>query len=325
MATKKSMVKKKRAPKKAPKLQPAVETLTFVTPGEAPYSGTFYIDIAKAASEVNRRFYRQGRQWMVAGFSFLSTGTGAISVNKVPVSWVTSNSWEKTFRAWDRQQTEAIERSGVQSTVSKYRDFKVLIDNDHYAALQADGTPNILRPSDSDAVKYNEGEWDYSEVVIPHNTGIHGSKVERTLVMLGPDGSSTRSIVRGYRNSRAVPQSADPAEVGPEASFLTDMFDTDNIYDEVVTNATDQNDSPPYDRLNYPGDAGNASGTMVHGYTVLTSQTTGIEVGTMHGGCFPCGLIEIDWTPLGNYNLIIQVHMVPGNYRGYLAPPMTEM
>lgn len=331
MAAKKSMVKKKRSTKKAPKLQPAVETLTFATPADPQYAGTFYIDIAKAASEVNRRFYRQGRQWMVAGFTFLSPVSGSISVHKLPINWVTSNSWEKTFRAWNKQQMDAVERSGTQSTVSKYRDFKVFIDVDHYNASQIPAAPPaaaaypLLRPSDSAGTQYNEGEWEYSEIVVPHVGGAHGTKTEYKLTMLGADAADTRSIVRGYRNSRAVPEATSPEEVGPEASFLTDMFDLDNTYDELITNASDQNDDPPYDRTNYPGDVGNAPKSMVHGYANLTAQTTGIEMAQMQGGCFPCGLMEVSWNPSGSGNLFIQVHLVPGNYRGYLAPPMTEM
>jgi hypothetical protein len=60
---------------------------------------------------------------------------------------------------------------------------------------------------------------------------------------------------------------------------------------------------------------------------------TGTSIGGMtriKGGMFPCGLIRFD---IVNQNLIvdtaisfvIQVDLVPGNHRGYLCEPMTDM
>jgi hypothetical protein len=52
-----------------------------------------------------------------------------------------------------------------------------------------------------------------------------------------------------------------------------------------------------------------------------------ISTQRLKGGNFPCGLIAIEWTPTGDPqgNLAIQVDLVPGHHRGYLAEPMTEM
>ena len=43
------------------------------------------------------------------------------------------------------------------------------------------------------------------------------------------------------------------------------------------------------------------------------------------GGNFPCGLVRFDWTPETTSNIVIQIDLVPGNHRGYLCEPMTEM
>jgi len=62
------------------------------------------IDLSQCASLVNRRFYRQGLNWAVAGFTLHSTaGTGSISISRLPQTWVTSQAWEKTMRIWLRQ------------------------------------------------------------------------------------------------------------------------------------------------------------------------------------------------------------------------------
>ena len=52
----------------------------------------------------------------------------------------------------------------------------------------------------------------------------------------------------------------------------------------------------------------------------------GIGNQRLKGGNFPCGLIRIDWTTdEATANLVLQIDLVPGNHRGYLCEPMTEM
>jgi len=80
------------------KIQPAAMTLSFATPDTS--GGRYYIDLSQAASLANRRFYRQGINWAVAGIKVISAKSGTFSVGKLPNSWVLSNSWEKSFRAW---------------------------------------------------------------------------------------------------------------------------------------------------------------------------------------------------------------------------------
>ena len=48
----------KRNYSKRSKIEPAVMTLTFATPGSG--AARSYIDLSQVASLVNRRFYRQG-------------------------------------------------------------------------------------------------------------------------------------------------------------------------------------------------------------------------------------------------------------------------
>jgi len=52
----------------------------------------------------------------------------------------------------------------------------------------------------------------------------------------------------------------------------------------------------------------------------------GVGTQRIKGGNFPCGLIRLDWQPdEQSANLVIQIDLVPGNHRGYLCEPMTEM
>lgn len=320
--------------KKNRKLQPAVETLTFATPAADPpdiptYNGSFYIDLAKAASIVNRRGYRQGRQWMVAGFTFFTQGTGTVAISKLPINWVTANSWEKSFRMWDKQQKEALASAGAESTVSSYRDYKIAMTGSHYDAL---GTVYDLTPIDADGTAYNTGEWNTSLVVIP-SAGGSGATQSFGLHMCGPDNAApaqSKGLIKAYAESRARPDTNAPDENDPQDGLFAQMFDVGETNDLVIANATDRNDDQPYDADDYPGGDVNGPGPMTHAYANIvetgTGTALGIDVAHAPGGCFPCGLIRVDWSEAANNaNLVIQVHMVPGNYRGYLAPPMTEM
>ena len=97
---------------KARNIEPAVMTLSFSMP-LVPAGGlsNSFIDLSQVTSIVNRRFYRQGLNWAVSGFKFL-TGAGAkgtVAIESLPNTWSMANSWEKVFRAWNRQQREALE------------------------------------------------------------------------------------------------------------------------------------------------------------------------------------------------------------------------
>ena len=54
---------------KSRKLEPAVQTMIFTLP-----NGESTLDLSQCASIVNRRFYRQGINWVVAGFRIFKPG-----------------------------------------------------------------------------------------------------------------------------------------------------------------------------------------------------------------------------------------------------------
>ena len=105
------------------------------------------------------------------------------------------------------------------------------------------------------------------------------------------------------------------------------MFDVGDQNDDVLDNATDTNDELPYDQIAYPGEAANFGGLQWHDIIQLhsTSGTTSIGTQMGKGGNFPCGLMAINWNPEESANLVIQINLIPGNHRGYLCEPMTEM
>ena len=314
------MVMAKRNYSKKSNIEPSVQTLTFITPSTtAGNTGQHTIDLSQVASLINRRFYRQGINWAVAGFKIFTAAPGAVSIHKLQNTWVTANAWQKAFSKWNKQQMDAVKEMGAESAVAKFRDFKIHMDATHVTA----GFGANLLPTDSTGAAILLGEWEASQVVIP-NDGAPGVTNEYFVQMNGASTAAAKSIIGGYVFSRSYPQSPDPVSPAVETSWLNRMFDVGDENDDVLDNATDRNDELPYDQTQYPGSAGNFTGLQIHDQSSITATTIG---GTtrLKGGNFPCGLVRIQHQPLESSNLVIQVDLIPGSHRGYLCEPMTEM
>jgi len=333
------------------KIEPSAMTLTFASSavGGGTPTITEYIDISQVASLVNRRFYRQGLNWAVAGIKVLNlTGfTGTVQVSKLPNTWVMSNAWEKGFRAWQRMNREALEET--PSVRPRFLDFKVYADESHHAL----GSGANLLPRTYVAglpVPATPGEWEMSKFEIPTGSaGTQGASVSREVVAtggnypgLGASGFDAISLIEGYASSRGLPDVLDPNV--PDDAADVDGFNPDNwlaaIFNEgttqtegVIEDMIAENNIAPYPFENdgvstdtmYPGGVNQLVGMQVHDTEFITPTTIG---GTtrLKGGNFPCGLIRFDFANSGPTSaVLIQLDLVPGNHRGYLCEPMTEM
>ena len=331
---------KRNYSKNVKNMEAAVQTLFFTgltvpastfNPDGTPIllsEAEYYIDLSQCASLANRRFYRQGLNWAVAGFKLVSAADvrALSSISKIPNTWVASNAWEKAFRAWNKQQMDTVDEAGAQSALARFRDFKVYADVDHVAA----GFGANLLP-----FAHSPGEWQASQIVVPNIvTDAGGSQTdprEYTLHMVGINNNAaglSRGIIEGYADSRAYPQSPDPVSpsLGSSANWLRDMFDVGNDNVEIIQNATDRNDNLPYPQVDYPGGETQAAALQQHDREFISATTIG---GTtrLKGGNFPCGLIKIAIVNLSTEEISPQLYLdlVPGHHRGYLAEAMTEM
>ena len=330
------------------KIQPAVQTLSFATASSSPGSTvTSYVDLSQVASLANRTFYRHGINWCVAGIKVISLQSGAVNVYKLPNTWVMSNSWEKGFRAWNKLSREAFEEA--QSTRGKFLDFKIYADATHH---QLGFGANLLPLAPFGAATV-PGQWIPSEIVTAQPSGTPVNQTEYEIVAvganypgLGASGRNAVSLIEGYANSRALPYAEDPnvpneatdvAGVTPE-NWLSSMFDEGTQQTDIVITNELQYDQPPYPFENdgtavdthYPGGANQMSGLQWHDSVQIFSSSGapvgGIGTQRIKGGNFPCGLLRIDWTADETAaNLVFQIDLVPGNHRGYLCEPMTEM
>ncbi len=341
------------AKRRGSKIEPAPQTLfipgTVLTTVPAGGGRTsFYIDLSQIASLVNRRFYRQGINWAIAGIKF-QTGitSGSIEINKLPNTWVMSNAWEKGFRAWQRMNREAADET--ESVMPRFHDFKVFADAEHAAKgvaanlLPSGGNPSALSI-------YTPGMWEMSEYKIVTSPG--DVNVPYEIIATGASfpgggftGKNSVSLIEGYAASRALPDIRDP-NMPVDSSDLTGL-DPENWIQALFDDGTNQdaaviaemllsNNRAPYpfegDTLNpdtmYPGGANQAPGLQLHDSAYWTNTAQFVNVThRIKGGNFPCGLIKINATNTGDSDgvLHMQIDLIPGEHRGYLCEPMTEM
>lgn len=332
------------------KIQPAVQTMVFPLPiGEGQSS---YVDLSQVASLMNRRFYRQGINWAVAGIKILTPSgtTGEVTISKLPNSWIMSNSWQKSFSAWTKMNNEAMQEAG--SVRPKFLDFKIYADEGHHQS----GYVNNLLPLSTAGIAA-PGEWESAKVFVPEAYNVvpgAGTDTMNTLELIAVgasypgvspvSGLDAVSLIEGYAASRALPSILADPNVPDDASdvagptpenWLSAIFNdgTTQVADVIDELITENNQAPyPYenDGINvdtmYPNGANQLSGLQIHDSAYLTSTTIG---GSTHlkGGNFPCGLIKISTNVTSPSGLtpILYVDLVPGNHRGYLCEPMTEM
>ncbi len=307
-------------------------TLTFPIGVKGNAKEKFYIDLSQCASIVNRRFYRQGLNWAVSGFKFISPSgaTGESQILKLPNTWVMSNAWEKGFRAWKRQQDDAIDDGDNQSVKAKYNDFKIFADIDHHSiGFAGNLLPQSAATLGAIAPATVPGEWEASQVVIPNFVTV-GTNYEPFIQAVGEDVGGvggTISLIKAYEDSRSTPQSPDPAVppgVTTADNIYRAMFDVGDNMEDVMANVVGKNDELPYPQENYPGGDTQMNTLQIHDSEAISGTTIG---GTtrMKGGNFPCGLVGVFLNNYDGDSLLLQVDLVPGTHRGYLVESMTEM
>ena len=340
------MAKRKYSNKRMSKIEPAMQTMFLAGPA-IPATGaaqTFYVDLSQIASLVNRRFYRQGINWAVAGFKILTEAnvTGRVTISKLPNTWVMSNAWEKGFRAWQRMNNEALEEN--ESVRPRFLDFKIYADKDHHDLGYG---ANIL-PLSAKGL-YTAGEWEPSKIIIPDTDASPGVNNFEIVAVgssytggAGASGLTQVSLIEGYANSRALPAIEDPNVPGdmadargatPENWISATFNEGTTQMDGVLSDMESENNIAPYpfenDGINfdtmYPGGALQAPSMQIHDLAFVSPTSIG-GMTRLKGGNFPCGLMRFDWAPTADTsNLSIVIDLVPGNHRGYLCEPMTEM
>ena len=303
-------------------MQPAQTVLSYLVG-----NGTSYIDIAEGLSQVNRRAYKQGMEYAVGKVTFgyqanpqaiLNVQLNAYTAGD---TWVVHNAWTKGRAFWQAQQNNARHLIG-QSAKPTWEDFKVYLDDIHRGAT----IPGVV---DGDNAAVGTGEWDYSKLI---HEADDASVDEWYLHLIGGNVSTTdKGLILGYQQSRATVQPEDPEL---PAEYSTNMYalmgqDIDAVADEVAQNMEDRNDEPPYDQDDYPGNDTNSDVPWLQEFGVASP---GAPLAVLPGFVAQCGLIRFvltahavtDGAPTTGVTSLVQVHLMPGNYKGVAALPMGQ-
>lgn len=309
---KKSTSKRSRSAKKTPAVRYLRYELTNSgTPGNET---SHFIDLAKDLSAINRRLYRQGRDYHVKRVTIVSSNTpngeNRVSLSTVPNSWVAAGAWKRGFTTWNHMNADAsMQTAGnLQGT---WADFKVYMSNNHR-------TGTVLSPLDNGGNAVDAGEWVYTDLVTPDGTT---SADAFSLHMLGDHvgsaGSRTSAgLIKSFGESRATVNDFTPNVPNDAADDpLLNVFDYGTTVDEVVDNMLTDGDKPPYDTADYPGDDGNMPKPLVVQDTTIVDGKS-----TVGGFTAMCGLLEIESkSPIASDVYSILVELAPGNYRGIKA------
>ncbi len=349
------MARRKARIPQGKKIQPAVKTILL----NADAGGEYTCDISQCASLLNRRFYRQGLNWAVAGFTFITQSgtTGTIGVGKIPDTWVSSNSWEKGFRAWQKMNNDALDEA--ESVKPRFLDFKVFMDNIHHN--DGEGA-NLIPLLGNPAVALTPGEWEYSKFVVPFGPASPGNTTDFDVIWTGTNypgispatGANGVSLIEGYAASRGLPDIRDPnapvdaadADGSTPENWLSALqnegIDQDS---EVLQDMITENNQAPYPFENaqvpgaapgtvftdtqYPGGANQPAGAgskiELHDIVGISATTIG-NTTQMRGGNFQGGLVRFDFSGLSDsQSVAILIHLVPGPHRGYMCQPMQDV
>lgn len=324
------MAQRKRS-SRGRKLEPAVKKLFF----SIPLAGVTYLDISECASIANRRFYRQGLNWMVAGMRLhtAATTTGVVNIFKVQDTWMASNAWHKGYALWNRMNDQVLDNQ--PSIRPKFHDFKIHMDSEHVSTQFANNLIPYTEDSAGVQTQYVEGEWTRSLIEMP-NTAADGSADPGTttayaLKMHGDDSTSSKALIQGYADSRSVPTEPDPeTQADADIGWMNNLLDMGDVHDDIALNLQTIGEDLPYSQMEYPGGGGNAGRPSLHGIANVSATTVGGQT-SVEGGNFQCGLIKfvsllVDTaSPAPHTAYELELILVPGPSRGYLTQPMQEV
>ncbi len=315
----------KKRSKRTQKMEPAVTSLIY----EMPTGTSRYIDIAADLSRLNRKLFRQGYQYVVAGVT-VTDDVGVTSALDVQIrtagnNWITQNAWSKGCALWHEMQQEVL--ADNPSVKGKWHDYKVFLTENQASA-------NTISALDGASAAWPAGaEWNTSTYVLPqHDVDAAGNVLpaeEWVACLVGPDDAANYrfSLVKAYEESRATVQDVAPnVPLALPNSFYLKLMDDGSQDPELAEVIRDENERPPYP--NAPGQYPGGSGFGFAG--ALTTVARGVKndftpTMTLPGFTAECGLMFVSATrSVGAENCRLQIHLVPGNYRGVMAIPMGQ-
>ena len=315
--TAKSSGSKTNTRKTKPKPVPAVRYLRYQFQLGTPNTEqSYYIDLARDLSAVNRRLMRQGRNYHIKSVSFISRDTpnsgNYVQLCTVPDSWSARGAWRRGFQLHNSMVAAATDKNFARG---KWDDFKVYMDVDMRTAA---GLGTLLVPKDSANNNVSLGEWTYAKYVAP--TAAAGVADEYNAHFLGDHGGAAGAytsigLIKSYGEGRATVNQSPRIQTNASDDPLVNLFDHGDTVNDILDNMENDADDPPYDIDNYGGDDANMPKAIVVKQTALVDGKASVG-----GFSALCGLLEVEAiSALENDTITMIVELKEGNYRGIAA------
>ncbi len=289
---------------------------------------TQFIDIARALSICNRKFFRQGCWYYVNSVEIYNNETGVVDLHTLPDTWVTKNAWSRGFQLFQKMNA-MVDPAVTNIGRPKYHDFKVYMSDLHRTTGSANPVMHGINATYS-VGGMTPNDWVYSNFVSANDDGDGTQQADDFEVhMLGPhvgNPSNWQSVglIKSYGETRTLPNFTDPslptavpAGDGPAADPLANIFDfsSENQLNDIITNLDEDNDSPPYDLDYYIG--GDSANSMAHVARIGTEVGVG-RVGRASGFCAPMGLVCVDPHGVSTAFRVV-LNLAVGTYHGVYA------
>ncbi|AXH78670.1 MAG: hypothetical protein [Circular genetic element sp.] len=292
---------------------------TATSPGTSSgrYDDSHYIDLAAGLSAMNRRLYRQGRQYHIANITVVDTsGDSKVRFATLPQVWTTNKAHKLMFDAWKDQRSRALENAPSNVT-GRWADFKVYMSGQHRKE-------NIIFPVNSDLGVIPNGEWEYSEIEYI-DAGSGAEIVNQPLWMLGthePNGTTDNGVglCKALEEMLAIPPES-PIVPDLSKSVIMQMNpSTGDNATEVLANIRDDNDLAPYNGATVIGSMSTATATNSFVTREVGWSEQGIASLPVMGFPVPLGLLEVRQSDKDEGNEIgVLIEFVPGSYKGVHA------
>lgn len=312
------------------RLKPKMHTQRFLY-YDLEHSGNsedaHYIDLSKDLSAVNRRLYRQGRNYSISNISVHdSQGDARVLVSTAPNTWATHAAWELCFNGWKRQRAEVLEDLEHLQT-PRWADFKVYLNKEH--VIDSDWP----KPTEDENNDITLGEWDYADMSFfragtrydNYAVGLMGGHYQVAITNeTTPEDASYDgyiSAIEALQEIRTQPAITDN-DGGVQSSISFSLDGGNAIVDQLIE-INKEGDEPPYSLEFVASNNNPATDTgawPVRECHISSAYSPMAMMGPIPN--VPCGLLQIETTSGANNTIGLLIELTPGDYKGVHAPPM---
>ena len=310
--------------KKYKKTSPTQTRLIFEFDG----GSTQYIDIARALSSINRKFYRQGVYYYVNSVEVYNNETGVIDLHVCPDNWITKNAHQRGFQLYQKMNSmiDPPLTSGVFRP--RYHDFKVYMDQRHRDTGSANVSLHGINGTSTEETTTPD-DWDYSIFCSADDDGDSQSESDNFNVhILGghvgaPGNYQSVGLIKSYGETRfTVPIDSPNDDNTSTSDPLIQVFDfsSEDQMNDLIDNLQSENDDPPYNYDLYVGEGNDNDpnhNQMAHVARIGTEVGVG-RVGRASGFCAPFGLVCVDPSGVSTAFSVV-LNLAQGTYHGVYA------